>query len=211
MHVVRDTRANATPPRQCPAPNQTATVIGNTIYTSRRNHNNTMSQQDQGPTNVDRNLSIEEEADDPVLAAALQLSMQQTPTNSDSTTAVEKMDVDEEPIKPKEEPVVEQKAAAMAAETSTPTIGTCVACDDEGNGKKKKKKKKSKKRCWMDGCNAKLKLTDMECKCKHRFCAKHRMMEQHQCEYLKNTSNKDIYLAKMQGLGGGSFTKLETM
>ena len=127
-----------------------------------------MSQQDQGPTNVDRNLSIEEEADDPVLAATATVNAA-TPTNSDSTTAVEKMDVDEEPIKPKEEPVVEQKAAATAAETSTPTIGTCVACDDEGNGKKKKKKK-SKKRCWMDGCNAKLKLTDMECKCKHRFC-----------------------------------------
>ena len=72
-----------------------------------------MSQQDQGPTNVDRNLSIEEEADDPVLAAALQLSMQQTPTNSDSTTAVEKMDVDEEPIKPKEEPVVEQQEPVL--------------------------------------------------------------------------------------------------
>ena len=180
-------------------------------YTSRLKYSVTMSQQDQGPTNVDRNLSIEEEADDPVLAAALQLSMQQSPTSSANTTAVEKMDVDEEPVKAKEEPLVQEKAAAAAVETSTPTTGTCVACDDEGNGKKKKKKKKSKKRCWMDGCNAKLKLTDMECKCKHRFCAKHRMMEQHQCEYLKNTSNKDIYLAKMQGLGGGSFTKLETM
>ena len=172
-----------------------------------------MSQQDQGPTNVDRNLSIEEEADDPVLAAALQLSMQQTPTNSVNNTAAEKMDVDEEPIKAVEEPAVQQKAPVAVEETSTPTIGACVACDDEGDGKKKKKKKKkkSKKRCWLDGCNAKLKLTDMECKCKHRFCAKHRMIEQHQCEYLKNTSNKDIYLAKMQGLGGGSFTKLQTM
>ena len=30
-------------------------------------------------------------------------------------------------------------------------------------------------------------------------------------EAQSSGSNKDIYLAKMQGLGGGSFTKLETM
>ena len=49
----------------------------------------------------------------------------------------------------------------------------------------------------------------MECKCKHRYCGKHRMMEHHNCQYLINTSNKDIYKIKMQGLGGGAFTKLQ--
>ena len=59
---------------------------------------------------------------------------------------------------------------------------------DEDNNEKtvvKKKKKKSKIRCWFDNCRTKLKLTDMECKCKHKFCGKHRMMESHDCEYLK--------------------------
>ena len=62
--------------------------------------------------------------------------------------------------------------------------------------KEKKKKKKSTKRCWLDGCRTKLKLTDMVCKC---------------CEYLKNTTTKDIYLSKMQGLGGGKFKQLEVI
>merc|ERR1711991_516071 len=60
---------------------------------------------DQGPTNIDRNLSIEEDDEhDPILAAALQLSMQQpqqTTTTTTTTTTQEdenvvKMDVDEE-------------------------------------------------------------------------------------------------------------------
>ena len=51
----------------------------------------------------------------------------------------------------------------------------------------------------------------MVCKCGHTFCSKHRMMEHHCCEYLKNTTTKDIYLSKMQGLGGGKFKQLEVI
>ena len=86
--------------------------------------------------------------------------------------------------------------------------------NNENNNEKtvvKKKKKKSKKRCWFDGCRTKLKLTDMECKCKHKFCGKHRMMESHDCEYLKMTSPKTQYKkrGKMEGLGGGNFKKID--
>ena len=82
---------------------------------------------------------------------------------------------------------------------------------DISNNLKTKKKKKSKKRCWMDGCRTKLKLTDMKCKCGHTYCSKHRMMEHHCCTYLKNTSYKDIYLSKASGLGGGHFKQLEVI
>ena len=104
----------------------------------------------------------------------------------------------------------EQNDSKPSASDDASSTATAVANGDgEDKNPKKKKKKKSKKRCWFDGCKVKLKLTDMECKCKHRYCGKHRMMEHHNCQYLINTSNKDIYKIKMQGLGGGAFTKLE--
>ena len=56
---------------------------------------------------------------------------------------------------------------------------------DEKNKKieKKKKGKKKKKRCYLNDCNKKLKLTNLECKCKHRFCSKHRLPESHDCQW----------------------------
>ncbi len=45
----------------------------------------------------------------------------------------------------------------------------------------KKPKKKSKKRCAHSDCRTKLKLTDMECRCKKRYCSKHRIPEVHEC------------------------------
>lgn len=165
---------------------------------------------DQGPTNIDRNLSIEDnDEQDSMLTAALQLSMQQQQQQQVEDTS---MDVEEETQQETDDAVsmkvdTNNNDVANAASDTTPAVKQ----DDEEKQPKKKKKKKSKKRCWHDGCKVKLKLTDMECKCQHRYCGKHRMMEHHDCEYLKNTSNKDIYKAKMQGLGGGQFTKLETM
>ena len=42
-------------------------------------------------------------------------------------------------------------------------------------------KKTDKPRCCMEGCNKKLKLSDMECRCEKRFCLIHRLPEQHNC------------------------------
>jgi predicted nucleic acid binding AN1-type Zn finger protein len=68
---------------------------------------------------------------------------------------------------------------------------------------KKKKKdekhtsKKKKKRCPLDGCRKKLKLTDMDCKCKNRFCSLHRLPETHNCSWNpKNENEMSIYKEK---------------
>tara|TARA_B100000242_G_C42924908_1_gene428871 strand:- start:586 stop:813 length:228 start_codon:yes stop_codon:yes gene_type:complete len=42
-------------------------------------------------------------------------------------------------------------------------------------------KKSSKPRCSFEGCNKKLKLTDLECRCEKRFCQLHRLPEEHKC------------------------------
>ena len=42
-------------------------------------------------------------------------------------------------------------------------------------------KKTDKPRCCMPECNKKLKLSDMECRCKQRFCLTHRLPEDHNC------------------------------
>ena len=38
-------------------------------------------------------------------------------------------------------------------------------------------------RCAFDGCNKKLKLTDLECVCCKVFCINHRLPESHACTY----------------------------
>lgn len=38
-------------------------------------------------------------------------------------------------------------------------------------------------RCSAEGCNKKLKLTDMECRCKNKYCLKHRLPETHNCQF----------------------------
>ena len=43
------------------------------------------------------------------------------------------------------------------------------------------KPKIHKPRCFMDGCNKKLKISDMECRCDNRYCLKHRLPEEHNC------------------------------
>ena len=42
-------------------------------------------------------------------------------------------------------------------------------------------KKTDKPRCCMSECNKKLKLSDMMCRCKKRYCLKHRLPEDHNC------------------------------
>ena len=43
--------------------------------------------------------------------------------------------------------------------------------------------KKNNNRCTHSLCNAKLKLTDLECKCNNKYCVLHRMPESHDCSY----------------------------
>ena len=71
----------------------------------------------------------------------------------------------------------------------------------------KKKKKNLKKRCNFEGCRKKLKLTDLECVCKKRFCSHHRIKTCHNCSTLKDNINVEEF-KQQHGLGGGQIEKL---
>ena len=54
-----------------------------------------------------------------------------------------------------------------------------------------------KKKCSMKGCNKKLKLTDLPCRCKYIYCIKHRLPETHNCTWNpKNSEEMAIYKEK---------------
>lgn len=44
-----------------------------------------------------------------------------------------------------------------------------------------------KNKCNFDGCNKKLKITDMSCKCGKIFCQFHKFPEEHKCEFNYNS------------------------
>ncbi len=50
-------------------------------------------------------------------------------------------------------------------------------------------------KCCFDGCNKKLKLTDMACVCTKKYCIKHRLPESHNCLY--DFKEKKIHLEKI--------------
>ena len=80
--------------------------------------------------------------------------------------------------------------------------------------KKKNKAKglsnKKKRRCAFDGCRKKLKLTDMDCKCKNRFCSLHRLPETHNCSWDPKNENEIKIYKKKSGLNHVSaFAKME--
>ena len=46
-------------------------------------------------------------------------------------------------------------------------------------------------RCPLPGCNRKIKLTDLSCRCGKTFCSLHRLSEHHNCSYdYKNSQDK---------------------
>ena len=74
---------------------------------------------------------------------------------------------------------------------------------------KKKKKKNLKKRCNHLGCNKKLLISSMNCKCNKKFCNHHRIPHQHNCSFIQNIK-KDVFCEK-NGLGGGNFKQIESI
>ena len=74
--------------------------------------------------------------------------------------------------------------------------------------KKVKKAKKTKKRCSLQDCRKKLRLSDLPCRCTMRFCTIHRLPETHFCSYNFNNET-DIAFMKRVGLGGGEICKME--
>lgn len=75
--------------------------------------------------------------------------------------------------------------------------------------KEKKQKKKKKNRCAFEGCNKKLTIATVTCKCNKKFCGIHRQQERHKCQVIQ-VLDKDKLMQKC-GLGGGTFQKLEVI
>ena len=84
-------------------------------------------------------------------------------------------------------------------ESTTPPLQDC----------KKKKKKNLKKRCNHLGCNKKLLISCMICKCNKKFCNHHRLPHQHNCSFVQNIQ-KDVFCEK-NGLGGGKFKQIQSI
>jgi predicted nucleic acid binding AN1-type Zn finger protein len=77
-------------------------------------------------------------------------------------------------------------------------------------GNKMKKVKKKKKRCNQPECKKKLTLTDMPCRCQQCFCNKHRLPEQHKCNFNFKSENNEDFMKRV-GLGGGKPCKIEVI
>ena len=67
-----------------------------------------------------------------------------------------------------------------------------------------------KKRCSFAGCKVKLKLSDVECRCKLKFCSKHRLPEQHQCSIDYKNLNNEAFIKKagLEGLPDNKVIKI---
>jgi predicted nucleic acid binding AN1-type Zn finger protein len=55
----------------------------------------------------------------------------------------------------------------------------------------------AKKRCECEGCNIKLLLTDMQCKCNKRFCSRHRVPEDHKCSFDYKAAGKALLTSNL--------------
>ena len=77
---------------------------------------------------------------------------------------------------------------------------------------KKIKQKRKKNRCTFEGCKKKLKLTDMACKCKQRYCQKHRLPESHSCSWDPKCTDEMQRYVTAAGLDKAiRFSKLESI
>jgi len=56
---------------------------------------------------------------------------------------------------------------------------------------------KKNNKCEYEECNKKLKLTDLSCKCKKRFCIIHRHAETHKCSFNYKDYERNILSSKL--------------
>lgn len=59
-----------------------------------------------------------------------------------------------------------------------------------------KKASRKSKRCNHNSCKKKLKLTDYACRCRKRFCQRHRLPEMHTCKVDYKTLNQADFIKK---------------
>jgi hypothetical protein len=70
------------------------------------------------------------------------------------------------------------------------------------------KNKKKRGKCSFDGCNIKLKITSLECRCRSIFCTKHFAAEKHKCtfDYKKSGRENIIKNGCLDGCANDKFT-----
>lgn len=71
-------------------------------------------------------------------------------------------------------------------------------------------KKKENKRCALEGCNKKVKITDLLCRCGNKYCQLHRIPETHDCSFNFKNIDKENFMKKC-GLGGGTNKKINVI
>ena len=89
-------------------------------------------------------------------------------------------------------------------------VNKIIECSNSMSNQAPKPLKKKRKRCNHTSCHKKLKLSNIRCRCKHRFCAHHRLPEQHECSYNFKNETKEAFMKRV-GLGGGEVCKLEVI
>lgn len=72
------------------------------------------------------------------------------------------------------------------------------------NQKSKKRKFKEPKKCQLEGCNKKLGIVKIKCKCELYFCPKHRTCHNCTFDYRKNSN-----LSKILNKGNSNFKKID--
>lgn len=72
------------------------------------------------------------------------------------------------------------------------------------NKKSKKRKFKEPKKCQLEGCNKKLGIVKIKCKCELYFCPKHRTCHNCTFDYRKNSN-----LSKILNKGNSNFKKID--
>jgi AN1-type zinc finger protein 5/6 len=66
-----------------------------------------------------------------------------------------------------------------------------------------------KSRCAKQGCDVKLPLTALECRCCHRFCSKHRYPEEHACSVdYKALGTKELLKTMSTAVTGEKLQKI---
>lgn len=83
-------------------------------------------------------------------------------------------------------------APAPAAAVEVPPSPTACAPAAEAAPASSSPKKRKKKRCYAPQCRRRLTITTaFECRCKHEFCADHRLPHAHECEVNAKTRQSE--------------------
>lgn len=92
---------------------------------------------------------------------------------------------------------------AAATATAIPTLALAEAKKEQTE---QTAKPKAGNRCTA--CTKKLGLTDMNCRCGHRFCAAHRIPEAHACTYDYRAAAAALLTAQLPRVVGDKIERI---